>query len=69
MTKPLPYGCIKKIKNTSTIWQLNEILDSIDQSDTVGYIFTVDIRFKGINEKTLLFNKLQYLKKKKNRSL
>ena len=58
MTKPLPYGCIKKQKEIPTLTQFNKILNSVSQEDNIGQIFTVDIKFHNINEKTLLFNKI-----------
>ena len=70
MTRPLPYSCVKKQKNTPTMGPLNRILDSIDHSDTLGHMFTVDIKFHDINEKTLLFNEIYpHIFEKKNRSL
>ena len=36
MTKPLPYGCIKKQKEVPTLNQLNRILDTIDHNDGIG---------------------------------
>ena len=55
MTKPLPYGCIKKHKNFPSLLELNAILDRISHEDNIGHLFTVDIKFHNINEKTLLF--------------
>ena len=67
ITKPLPYGSIKKQKEAPTLNQLNKILDAIDHNDTIGHVFTVDIKFSEINEKTLLSMKFirPYLKKAK----
>ena len=48
MTRPLPYSCVKKQKNTPTMGPLNRILDSIDHSDTLGHVFTVDIKFHAL---------------------
>ena len=36
MTKPLPYGCIKKQEDVPTLNQLNRILDTIDHNDGIG---------------------------------
>ena len=58
MTKPLPYGSIKKQKGAPTLNQLNKILDAIGHNDTIGHLFTVDIKFSEINEKALLFNEI-----------
>ena len=67
ITKPLPYGSIKKQKEAPTLNQLNKILDAIDHNNTIGHLFTVDIKFSEINEKTLLSMKFirPYLKKAK----
>ena len=54
MTKPLPYGCIKKQKQIPSLLEFNAILDR----DTISYLFIVDIKFDNINEKTLLFNEI-----------
>ena len=58
MTKPLPYGCIKKQKNIPTLKQFNFILQKLSIDDNVGHLFVVDIKFdeKAANKKTLLFN-------------
>ena len=58
MTKPLPYVSIKKQKEAPTLNQLNKILDAIGHNDTIGHLFTVDIKFSEINEKTLLFSEI-----------
>lgn len=58
MTKPLPYGCIKKQRNTPTLGQFNRILDAIDHTGTIDHLFTVDIKFSNINQKALLFNEI-----------
>ena len=58
MTKPLPYGCIKKEDKVPTMTEFNKILDCISHDDKIGDLFTVDITFHNINEKTLLFNKI-----------
>ena len=65
MTKPLPYGCIKKQKNVPSLLESNAILNRISHEDNIGHLFIVDIKFYNINEKTLLFNEiyLLYLKK------
>ena len=68
MTKPLPYGCIKKKDKFSSLTEFSKILDSISHEDNIGHLFTVDIKFHKINEKTLLFNELYppILEKNKN---
>ena len=58
MTKPLPYGCIKKKKKVLSINEHNELLKNVTLEDKVGHLFTVDIEFADINEKTLLFNEI-----------
>ena len=58
MTNPLPYGCIKKKKKVLSIDELNELLKNVTLEDKVGHLFTVDIEFADINEKTLLFNEI-----------
>ena len=58
MTKPLPYGCIKKRDQVPTFAEFNKILDEISHEDSIGHLFIVDIKFKYINPKTSLFNEL-----------
>ena len=58
MTKPLPCGCIKKQDEVATFIEFNKILDSLSPDHNIGHIFTVDIKFHNINEKTLSFNEL-----------
>ena len=67
MTKPLPYGCIKKMDEVPTVTELNKILDSISHDDKTGHLFTVDIKFHNINKKHYYLMKFicQYLKKNK----
>ena len=72
MTKPLPYGCIKKEEHTPSILEFNKILDSISHEDSRGHLFIVDIKFHHKNEKTLLFNKIYppiFEKKKKKKAV
>ena len=56
MTKPLPYGCIKKKKNVPSLEELTVLLENVTLGDKLGHLFVVDIEFPDINEKTLLFN-------------
>ena len=58
MTKPLPYGCIKKQDKVLTMTEFNKILDCISHDDRIGHLFTVDLKFHNVNEKTLLFNEI-----------
>ena len=57
MRKPLPHGCIKKMK-TPSLLELNRILCSISHEDKIGHLFVVDIKFHDKNPKTMLFNKI-----------
>ena len=52
MTKPLPYGCIKKKKILLALQNLI-ILDGLSHENIIGHLFIVDIKFKNINPKTL----------------
>ena len=38
--------------------EFNKILNEIFHENDIGQLFTVDIKFGNINEKTLLFNEL-----------
>ena len=58
MTRPLPYGCIKRKQTVPNFEQLEQLLKSVTLEDKIGYIFTVDIKFLDINPKTLLFNEI-----------
>ena len=58
MTKPLPYGVIKKKKVLPTLEELEQILANVTLNDKLGHLFVVDIVFDKVNEKTLLFNEL-----------
>ena len=58
MTKPLPYGCIKKQEKIPSLVVFNIILNNILHKDKIGHLFVVDIKFHEINEKALLFNGL-----------
>ena len=58
MTKPLPYDCIKKASKVPSLLEFNMILDSISETDKVGHLFIVDIKFNDKNEKTMLFNEI-----------
>ena len=58
MTKPLPYGCIKKQEKLPNFTELEQLLKSITLEDKIGHLFTVDIEFFDINPKTLLFNEI-----------
>ena len=58
MTKPLPYGVIKKKKVLPTLEKLESLLSNVTLEDKLGHLFIVEIVFDKINEKTLLFNEL-----------
>ena len=58
MTKPLPYGCIKKQKHSPSILEFNKILDKISHEDKIGHLFVFDIQFHNKNPKTKLFNEI-----------
>ena len=59
MTKPLPYGCIKKkTENLPTLEELAVLIENVTLEDKLGHLFVVDIKFADINKKTLLFNKI-----------
>ena len=58
MTRPLPYGCIKRKKKVLSIEELTELIKNVTLEDKIGHIFTIDIEFSDISEETLLFNKI-----------
>ena len=58
MTKPLPYGFIKKQEHPSSLLEFKKILDKISHDDKIGYLFIVDIKFHNKNPKTMLFNEI-----------
>ena len=58
MTKPLPYGCIKKQEKLPNFTELEQLLKSITLEDKIGHLFTVDIEFFDINPKALFFNEV-----------
>ena len=69
MTKPLPYGCIKKQEHPPSLTEFNRILDKIFHNDNIGHLFIADIKFNDMNPKTLLFNEIYspiFEKNKKN---
>ena len=57
MTKPLPHGCIKKMK-TSSFLEFKRILGSVSHEDNIGHLFVVDIKFHNRILKTMLFNEI-----------
>ena len=56
MKKPLPYGCIKKMKNIPLFYELNEILSKLSDEDTIGHLLIVDRKFQDKNPKIMFFN-------------
>ena len=58
MTKPLPYGYIKKMDNPPSTTEFNKMIRQISHEDNTGHLFTVDIKFHDINEETWLFNEI-----------
>ena len=58
MTKPLPYGCIKKQEHVPSIIEFSKILDKISHEDNIGHLFIEDIKFHNVNSKALLFNEI-----------
>ena len=66
MTKPLPYGCIKKQEHPPSLTEFNRFLDKISHNDNIRH-FIVDIKFNDMNPKTS-FNEIYppiFEKKKK----
>ena len=61
MTKPLPYGYIKKMKKIPTFYEFNKILSNLSHEDKIGQLFIVDIKFYEKNPKTILFNEIYTL--------
>ena len=57
MTKPLPYGFIKKQEHPPSLTEFNRILDKVSHNDNIRH-FIVDIKFNDMNPKTLLFNEI-----------
>ena len=58
ITRPLPYGCIKRQFTVPNFEELEQLLKSVTLENKIGHIFAVDIEFLDINPKTLLFNEL-----------
>ena len=67
MEKPLPYGCIKEEDKVPSLSEFKKILDRITHNNNIGHLFTVDIKFHDINEKTLFLMNFthRYFKKTK----
>ena len=58
ITRPLPYGCIKRAPKVPSLLEFNRILDSLSHEDKIGHLFIVDIKFFNKKEKTLVFNEI-----------
>ena len=58
MTKPLPYGSIKKMKEIPNFYEFNQILSNLSHEDKIGHLFIVDIKIHDKNPKTMLFNEI-----------
>ena len=58
MTRPLPYGRIKRKERILNFEELDQLLKSITLEEKIGHIFTVGIEFSDLNPKTLLFNEI-----------
>ena len=58
MTKPFPYGCIKKKENLPTLEELAVLLENVTLENKLGHLFVVNIKFADIFEKTVLFNEI-----------
>ena len=58
VTKPLPYGFIKKMETVLNLLEFNKILDKISHEDTIGHLFVVDIKLYNKNPKPMLFNEI-----------
>ena len=48
MTKPLPTGCIKKLKKTPTLRDFILLIKGILHHDKIGHLFVVNIEFNEI---------------------
>ena len=57
MTRPLPYGCIKRKKHILNFDELEQLLQNVSLEDKIGHLFTVDTEFTDVNPKTL-FNEI-----------
>ena len=49
MPKPLPTGSIEKVKKTSTIREVDLLIQNISDEDKIGHLFIVDIEFDEVN--------------------
>ena len=67
MTKPLPYGCIKRKLKPPPFHEFNKILNSISHEDKMGRLFLVDIKFNSRDPKHMLFNEIYPPVFKKNK--
>lgn len=58
MTKPLPFGCMKKASKIPTLSEFNGILNGLSYTDKIGHLFIVDIKFHSKNLKKMIFNEI-----------
>ena len=56
--KAITIWVYKKEDKVPLLTEFNKILDRITHNDSIGHLFTVDIKFHDIKEKTLFFNEL-----------
>ena len=61
MTKPLPCSCIKRQNKVPTFEEHVELLKKVTLDDKIGHVFTIDIEFSDVNEKSLLLNETYLL--------
>ena len=60
MTKPLPYGYIKKQKKVPCFQKFNLVLENLSGEDKIGHLFIADVKYneKLADEKDLLLNEI-----------
>ena len=69
MTKPLPYGCIKRKDKILSLVELPALLASVTLDNTIGHLFPIDNESSDVNPKTLLFNEIYPPMFKKNKKI
>ena len=57
MTKPLPYGCIKKQEHTPSLLEFNKILDRISHGNEIIFLLLISSFIIKIKKK-MLFNEI-----------
>lgn len=58
MTKQLPYDCIKKASKVPPLLEFNIILDRISDTEEVGHLFILHIKFHDKTETAMLFDEI-----------